>query len=124
MTRDADEDLRELEHLLGNGKARYRALQYRGDLPEPRPLARRRVPVLRYAVAASVALAATLAVLGLLSPDAPSDRDRPSRLAMPKSVATSPSFPPHLRQGIHLSLDRSRLPSKTRLPRRPSRAEG
>jgi len=121
---DKNNDLKELEHLLGHAKADYRALRHRSALQEPQPHRRRSIPVWPMAIAASVLLAVAVVLLGVLDPDKDRLARTPPRLALPAPVASPLTLRPNSLAKLHFSLDTSGLRIGSALPHRPTGSKG
>ncbi len=124
--RDFDNDLEDLDHLLGHAKADYRALRHQGGLDKHRAKTSWSAPLRRYAIAASMLVAALAVAFFAIELDGGLEPEpaKPSRLAISRPAEIPLSLRPVDPGRASFSVDRSQLVIGLRLPRRPSGSNG
>lgn len=124
--RDTDNDIEELEGLIGHAKRDYLALRHEGRLADDRMATRPPRPVMRYAIAASALLVASAVALGVIDSHdghGPGSAER-SQLAISRPESVPLSLRPTGRLTPPFSADRPGLAIRLRLPDRPSNSSG
>ncbi|MEO0830002.1 MAG: hypothetical protein AAFY03_06035 [Pseudomonadota bacterium] len=120
--RDRDDDLRELEGLLGHTVADYKSLRHRTDLAPDATLTSAS-PRRRLALAASlVAGASLLTILAVMSEQR--DGENAARFSMPDRVALPHRVRVQRPRAVGLTVARPNVAIRARLPRSLLRSEG
>ncbi|MEL6997526.1 MAG: hypothetical protein AAFP68_04625 [Pseudomonadota bacterium] len=115
-----DDDIEELEHLLGGTRAEYTRLRHENDL-RTISHAPKRLPYRRLALVATVLLTVTVAALGVLQTVS---NPKPSQLAFSPPSTAPVSLFSSAKTPARLTAKRPRMAVRLRMPRRPLATSG